>query len=72
MAASHADLLRIAWHLGNRHLAVQIAGQRLRVRADHVIAEMVTGRGGEIVDLEAPFDPETGSYAGAAHHHADE
>jgi urease accessory protein len=72
MTASHADLLRIAWHLGNRHLAVQIAGQRLRVRADHVIAEMVTGRGGEIVDLEAPFDPETGSYAGAAHHHADE
>jgi urease accessory protein len=72
IAANHADLLRIAWHLGNRHLAVQIAGQRLRVRADHVIAEMVTGLGGEIVALEAPFDPETGAYGGAAHHHADE
>jgi urease accessory protein len=72
VTASHSDLLRIAWHLGNRHLPVQIAGQRLRVRADHVIAEMVTGLGCEIVDLEAPFDPETGAYAGAAHHHADE
>ena len=72
IAANHADLLRIAWHLGNRHLPVQIAGQRLRVRADHVIAEMVTGLRGEIVTLEAPFDPETGAYASAAHHHADE
>jgi urease accessory protein len=72
VAASHADLLRIAWHVGNRHLPVQIVGQRLRVRADHVIAEMVTGLGGEIAALEAPFDPETGAYAGTAHHHADE
>lgn len=61
-AASPADLLRIAWHLGNRHLAVQIAGERLRVRADHVIAEMVTGLGGKIIDLQAPFDPEIGAY----------
>jgi urease accessory protein len=61
-AARHADLLRIAWHLGNRHLPVQIAGQRLRIRADHVIAEMVTRLGGQIVELEAPFDPETGAY----------
>jgi urease accessory protein len=62
VAATHADLLRIAWHLGNRHLPVQIAGGRLRVRADHVIGEMVIGLGGEIVALEAPFDPETGAY----------
>jgi urease accessory protein len=72
IAANHADLLRIVWHLGNRHLPVLIAGQRLRVCADHVIAEMVTGLRGEIVTLEAPFDPETGAYASAAHHHADE
>src|SRR5258707_3524050 len=39
-AASRADLLRIAWHLGNRHLPVQIAGERLRIRSDHVIAEL--------------------------------
>jgi urease accessory protein len=71
-AASRADLVRIAWHLGNRHLPMQIAGERLRVRADHVIAEMVTGLGGELIALEAPFDPESGAYAGAAHHHGDE
>jgi len=72
VTASHADLLRIAWHLGNRHLPVQIVGERLRIHVDHVIAEMVIGLGGVIVDLEAPFDPETGAYAGATHHHADE
>jgi len=72
VAATHADLLRIAWHLGNRHLPVQIVGERLRIHVDHVIAEMVIGLGGVIVDLEAPFDPETGAYAGATHHHADE
>ena len=61
-AAEPADLLRIAWHLGNRHLPLQVAGARLRIRADHVIAEMVVGLGGRITRLEAPFDPETGAY----------
>jgi urease accessory protein len=51
---------------------VQIVGERLRIHVDHVIAEMVIGLGGVIVDLEAPFDPETGAYAGATHRHADE
>ena len=45
-AADRAGLLRIAWHLGNRHLPLQVAGERLRIRADHVIAEMVAGLGG--------------------------
>jgi urease accessory protein len=61
-AAEPADLLRIAWHLGNRHLPLQVAGARLRIRADHVIAEMVMGLGGRIARREAPFDPETGAY----------
>ena len=61
-AAEPADLLRIAWHLGNRHLPLQVAGARLRIRADHVIAEMVAGLGGRVTRLEAPFDPETGAY----------
>jgi len=61
-AANRKDLLRIAWHLGNRHLPVQIAGERLRIRPDHVIAEMVTGLGGRVIELEAPFDPEAGAY----------
>lgn len=71
-AGSPADLLRIAWHLGNRHLPLQVAGARLRIRADHVIADMVVGLGGRITRLEAPFDAEIGAYAGVAHHHADE
>ena len=71
-AVDRADLLRIAWHLGNRHLPLQVAGERLRVRADHVIVDMVTGLGGRITRLDAPFDPELGAYTGAAHHHADE
>jgi urease accessory protein len=61
-AAEPADLLRIAWHLGNRHLPLQVAGAQLRIRADHVIADMVMGLGGRITRLEAPFDPETGAY----------
>ena len=60
--AEPPDLLRIAWHLGNRHLPLQVAGTRLRIRADHVIAEMVAGLGGRVTRLEAPFDPETGAY----------
>ena len=61
-AAEPADLARIAWHLGNRHLPLQVAGARLRIRADHVIAEMGAGLDGPITRLEAPFDPETGAY----------
>ena len=61
-AAEPADLLRIAWHLGNRHLPLQVAGARLRISSDHVIAEMVIGLGGRVTRLEAPFDPETGAY----------
>jgi urease accessory protein len=71
-AADRAALLRIAWHLGNRHLPLQVAGERLRIRADHVIADMATGLGGRITRLEAPFDPEIGAYAGVPHQHADD
>jgi len=67
ITASDATLLlRIAWHLGNRHLPVQAVGERLRIRDDHIIAQMVEGLGGQIERLQAPFDPETGAYAGAA------
>ncbi len=70
-AQDHAALLRIAWHLGNRHLPLQVAGERLRIRADHVIAEMVAGLGGRLTALEAPFDPEIGAYAIAGPHRHD-
>jgi urease accessory protein len=61
------DLLRIAWHLGNRHLPLQVIEDRLRIRDDHVIAAMVEGLGGRIRRVEAAFDPEIGAYAGPAH-----
>jgi urease accessory protein len=64
-------LLRIAWHLGNRHLPRQVVSDRLRIRDDHVIAAMVSGLGGRITRHDAPFDPEAGAYAGMAHHHHD-
>ena len=74
-AHDDGELVRIAWHLGNRHLPVQLLGDRIRIRADHVIAEMVEGLGGHVDDIEAPFDPEPGAYAAGAghrHHHGDE
>jgi urease accessory protein len=59
------DLLRLAWHLGNRHLPMQALEGKLRIRDDHVIADMVEKLGGRVTRLNAPFDPETGAYAGA-------
>lgn len=64
-------LLRLAWHIGNRHLPAQLLADRLRIRADHVIAAMVHGLGGHAREVQEPFDPEQGAYA-AGHHHADD
>jgi urease accessory protein len=68
---AHEDgkLIRIAWHLGNRHLPVQLLGDRIRIRADHVIEDMVEGLGGHVDRIKAPFDPEAGAYAGGGHHY---
>ncbi len=71
-AETPAALVRIAWHLGNRHLPVQVVGDRLRIRADRVVAEMVGGLGGRLISLEAPFDPEIGAYAVGEHRHRDD
>jgi urease accessory protein len=78
-AHDDGELVRIAWHLGNRHLPVQLIGDRIRIRADHVIAEMVEGLGGHVDAMEAPFDPEAGAYSGGGpdlrhhgHHHDDD
>jgi len=68
-AHDEGDLVRIAWHLGNRHLPVQLLRDRIRIRADHVIQDMIERLGGHVEPLEAPFDPEPGAYAGAGHHH---
>jgi urease accessory protein len=63
-------LVRLGWHLGNRHLPTQIMPKGLRIRRDHVIEAMVKGLGARVVEIEAPFDPEGGAYAHAAHDHA--
>jgi urease accessory protein len=62
-------LIRIAWHLGNRHLPTQLLGNVLRIREDHVLEEMVRGLGGTVTHVVAPFDPEGGAYAGTSGHH---
>ncbi|MGM4932161.1 urease accessory protein UreE [Tardiphaga sp. 619_E2_N8_5] len=58
-------LVRLAWHLGNRHLPTQIMAKGLRIRSDHVIEEMVKGLGAKVIEIDAPFDPEGGAYAAA-------
>src|SRR4029450_5967141 len=68
--ADPLHLVRVAWHLGNRHLPTQIMPKGLRIRRDHVIEAMVKGLGARIIEIEAPFDPEGGAYAQAAHDHA--
>ncbi len=70
--ADMAQLVRIAWHLGNRHLPTQLMGTRLRIRHDHVIEDMVRGLGAKTIAIQAPFDPEGGAYATggpSGHHH---
>src|SRR5206468_4841736 len=54
--------LRLAWHLGNRHLETEIGPKWLRIRRDHVIADMLTGLGAKVVEIEGPFQPEGGAY----------
>jgi urease accessory protein len=65
-AAGPHELARFAWHIGNRHIDVQVVGDRLRIRRDHVIEDMLRGLGARIAPIKAPFEPEAGAYA---HHH---
>ena len=61
-AADAPALARLAWHIGNRHVDVQVVGNRLRIRRDHVIEDMLRGLGAVLSPIEAPFDPEPGAY----------
>jgi urease accessory protein len=53
-AADAAALARLAWHLGNRHAELQVAGDRLRMRRDHVLEDMLVALGAHLVTIEAP------------------
>jgi urease accessory protein len=63
-------LARASYHLGNRHVPVQIGAGWLRIRHDHVLDDMLRGQGFEVVVEEAPFEPESGAYGAAPHAHS--
>lgn len=67
--SSPAHLARIAWHLGNRHLAAAVTAEAILIRPDHVIEAMVKGLGAETRHVRAPFQPEGGAYGGDPHGH---
>jgi urease accessory protein len=60
------SLAKVAYHLGNRHVAVQVGEGFLRIAEDHVLEEMLRGLGARVSHVEAPFEPEAGAYG---HHH---
>jgi len=67
----HADsrqLVRLAWHLGNRHVPTEVRDQVLCIRPDHVIEEMLCGFGAKLMKVQVAFQPEGGAY-GRHHHH---
>jgi urease accessory protein len=61
-AEQTAIMARLAWHLGNRHAEVEIVGDKLRMRRDHVLEELLAGLGAVVTPIEAPFEPERGAY----------
>ena len=63
-------LARASYHLGNRHVALQIGAGWLRYQHDHVLDDMLRGFGLEVQVDEAPFEPEGGAYVAASHSHA--
>ena len=68
-AASAHELARLAWHIGNRHTDVQIVGDTLRIRRDHVLEDMLHALGARLTPVEAAFDPEPGAYGHHSHSH---
>ena len=71
-AQSPQQLARLAWQIGNRHTDIQVIGERLRIRRDRVLEEMLRRLGANLTPVEAVFEPEPGAYAHQHHHHSDE
>jgi urease accessory protein len=65
------DLLRAAYHLGNRHVPVQLAPGRLRLERDAVLRDLLRGLAMEVREIVAPFEPEAGAYGGGHRHDHD-
>ncbi len=72
VCASPAEFAKAAYHLGNRHVPVQVGEGYLRLAADHVLEELLEGLGATITAIDAPFEPEAGAYAGGGHLHHEE
>src|SRR5262245_54554537 len=74
-AADLPSLARLAWHLGDRHVPVQLMERKLRLKRDDTIEALLQGLGAKLTAIEAPFEPEGGAYEAAAahghHHHHD-
>jgi urease accessory protein len=69
-AADLPALARIAWHLGDRHIAIQILEKRLRLRREAGVEELLAALGAKMVPIDAPFEPEGGAYdARSPDHH---
>ncbi|QDC08849.1 urease accessory protein UreE [Oceanicola sp. D3] len=65
-----AELVRLAWHIGNRHTPCQVEEGRLLIQRDHVMADMLARLGAEVAEVEEPFTPEGGAYGeGRTHGH---
>ena len=68
VTAEPALLVRLAWHLGNRHLPTRVEPHRLLIRRDHVIADMLSKLGATLRFIEASFTPERGAYDESQEH----
>ena len=68
-SSDHWQLIRAAYHLGNRHVPIEIGSGWLRYEPDHVLDEMLIGLGFTPETELAPFNPEAGAYASHGHHH---
>lgn len=68
-ATTSNALTRAAYHLGNRHVPLEIGDGWLKLETDSVLKDMLLGLGVEVEELQAPFEPESGAYAGGGHHH---
>jgi urease accessory protein len=62
-------LVRLAWHLGNRHVPAQLLHHAIRIAPDHVLEEMLKNLGAKVEHIKAPFDPEAGAYTQGGHSH---
>ena len=71
-ASNSRELARAAYHLGNRHIPVEVGPESLKLEYDHVLEIMLRGLGVEVAEARGPFEPEAGAYGGGHRHGNDE